>query len=322
MRKIQLSVVVCTYNRAGLLEHALESLVRQTLAKDLYEIVVVDNNSTDNTFEVAEAFCRRYSNLRYYFEPRQGLSHARNLGYQVVQGEYVAYIDDDCSVPEHWLAVAEEVIRRVSPAVFGGPYFAYYTTPKPAWFQDRYGSHFHGDEARPLKEGEYLDGANIFFRRVLLHDLGGFSPDLGMSGGRLGYGEETALQRRIRATKPEELLYYEPKLLVYHLVPSSKMTLRWIIRAAFVGGRYYHLVFFGDKPLTMTLGHWLKQTVRTLWALCADIARGTVTRDRRRYPFLQNYLYEYAFVNLRQLGELYGQFLQMYGMRRWHVKGR
>ncbi|MGD8380729.1 MAG: glycosyltransferase, partial [Syntrophobacterales bacterium] len=92
---IKISVIVCTYNRAELLGGTLRTLCHQTLDTSEYEVIVVDNNSTDNTREVVDEFCRRSSNVRYCFEPQQGLSHARNQGLQEAKGKYVAYIDDD-----------------------------------------------------------------------------------------------------------------------------------------------------------------------------------------------------------------------------------
>jgi len=307
---VLISVVICTYNRAELLTGAIQSLCHQTLDCSLYEIIVVDNNSTDDTHAVVELFAH-YGNVRYCLETRQGLSHARNRGWQVAQGEYVAYIDDDCKVPAHWLAVAKEVIELVSPAAFGGPYFAYYSTPKPPWFQDRYASHVQGEKARPLGQHEYLSGMNIAFRKSLFQHLGGFDPNLGMSGQKIAYGEETDILRRIRATMPNEVIYYEPRLFVHHLVRPEKMTMRWIMRQRFADGRYSYRVFQGDSPLAVGPLQVLRQIVRTLLAFGVDVARGVLQRDLTRYPYVQNYLYEHTFRCLQALGGLYEQYRQI-----------
>lgn len=153
-----ISVILCTYNRADLLATALQTLCEQSLDKREYEVIVVDNNSADETRQVAEAFCRDYANVRYVFETRQGLSHARNRGWREARGEYVAYTDDDCKLPSQWLAVAKQVIEEISPGVLGGPYFAFYNTPKPRWFKDSYGSRDLGDQARALTTSEFLVG--------------------------------------------------------------------------------------------------------------------------------------------------------------------
>lgn len=132
-----ISVIICTYNRADLLAGALESVCQQSLAASAYEIVVVDNNSTDETPQVSRAYAERYPDVRYYIEPQQGLSYARNRDWQEARGEYVAYIDDDCQAPASWLAVGQAVIEHVAPDGFGGPILLFIKR------QSRLGSRMH-----------------------------------------------------------------------------------------------------------------------------------------------------------------------------------
>ena len=304
------SVVICTYNRVQLLTKALSSICSQTLDKAHYEIIVVDNNSNDGTREAVDEFCQRFTNVRYCFEPQQGLSYARNRGWQEARGTYVGYTDDDCKVPEQWLEVAKEIIEEVSPDVFGGPYYAFHTTSKPRWFKNSYGSHELGKEARVLRENEYLDGANIFFRRFLLACLGGFDTTLGMSGTTIAYGEETALLKQMRAAKPGQLIYFDPRLYVYHLVPPQKMSMAWIVRQRFATGRYSCRTLQGDGTLPPGRLRLLVGVVFALFALIGDSARGVFCRDRVQYPYPQNYFYEESFRHLQRLGMLYEQFRQ------------
>ncbi|MHA1938302.1 MAG: glycosyltransferase [Candidatus Thorarchaeota archaeon] len=306
-----ISVVVCTYNRVNLLADALHTLCNQTLDTSDYEVIVVDNNSTDDTREVVDEFCYRFTNVRYCFEPQQGLSHARNRGWREAKGQYIAYTDDDCMMPEQWLEVAEEIIEQVSPDVFGGPYYAFHTTPKPRWFKDSYGSHELDKKARTLQENEYLDGANIFLRRSLLESLSGFDTSLGMSGTRVGYGEETALLQLIRTMEPAQLVYFDPRLYVYHLVPPQKMSMYWIIRQRFAAGRYSFRTFQGGNPLPLGRLQLIVGVVFALFALVGDSARGVFHRDRAQYPYPQNFFYEESFRHLQRLGMLYEQYRQM-----------
>ena len=305
----RISVIVCTYNRADLLGGALETLSRQTPHASEYEVIVVDNNSTDNTHDIVAGF-DHLGNVRYCSEIRQGLSHARNRGWQMAQGEYVAYVDDDCRVPDHWLGAAAEIIEHMSPAVFGGPYFPFYMTPKPAWFKDSYASNHKGDDARPLAQNEYLSGGNIFFRRSLLQELNGFDARLGMRGDSLGYGEETAMQRRIRVSRPHELIYYDPRLCVDHLVSPRKMNLRWVARQRFVDGRYSYLIFGRSSSMAMSWDQILAKMASALLAFAWHIIRGFLRRDHKLHPYVQNYLWEQAFLPLWQLGHLYEQLKQ------------
>ncbi len=191
--------------------------------KRAYEILVVDNNSRDETRAVAQQFCNHYANVRYYLELRQGLSYARNSGFQKARGEYVAYIDDDCKAPKHWLCVAKDIIERLAPDVFGGPSYSFYNSRKPLWYKDSYSSHEPYKEARILNGKECINiyGMNMVIRTKLLQALGGFDPDLGMCGEKIAYGEEAALLKLIGSALPDQLVYYDPNLYVYHLVQSE-----------------------------------------------------------------------------------------------------
>ena len=301
------SVVLCTYNRHALMAKALQSLCEQTIEPMEYEIIAVDNNSNDTTKVTIGEFCRRHAQVRYCLEVKQGLSHARNAGMRVAQGEYVAYVDDDCTVPREWLAVAKEIILTSAPALFGGPYRACYDSQKPQWYRDSYGSHDCGSVARTLSDDEYLTGTNLFIRRTLLDAYGGFRPDLGMIGGRLGYGEETAFQRLIRQERPQDVIYYDPQLWVAHLVRPEKMSLWWTLRQRFSSGRSWQRVLYGTSAVRVDKRDSFQQAYDAFRSLCDGLVRGVALRDRARYPFVENYLYEVVFGQVQRMGAIYEQ---------------
>jgi len=301
-----ISVVICTYNRAALLAGVLKTLCDQTLDRSCYEVIVVDNNSSDSTRAITEEFCRRYENLRYCLESRQGSSYARNLGVQVAQGEYVAFCDDDCEVPNNWLAIASEIIEEVSPAVFGAGFFALYHTPKPRWYKDSYGSHSLGETARVLKE-ETVSGGNSFYRRSLLLSLGGFDTTMGPVGNKLGFGEDIAPQLLLRSRMPEAVIYYDPRLHIYHLVRPEKLSLRWVARWRFaMGYDCYRLFSEGRHPTVKNRVLWM-QAARTILHFVVDLTIGMIKRDRRQYPYCQNYFYEHTSEYLTDLGRIYAR---------------
>lgn len=239
-----LSVVICTFNRAKLLEGCLTSLTGQI--DDGVEVVVVDNNSDDDTPEIVAKFSRADSRIRYCKEPKQGLAAARNRGYQTSTGCYVAYIDDDARASPDWCARILAFARR-NPHVqaFGGPYRPFFMQPPPSWFKREYGGWALGDEERPLRSGEYINGTNMVYSRDLLKNLEGFSTALGMRGNTMAYGEETHLQRRIAALG--HAVYYVPDMVVEHLVASAKMSVRWMVRSMYMTARDADLVF-GSRP--------------------------------------------------------------------------
>ena len=302
-----ISVVLCTYNRCELMAASLRSLCEQTMNPSCYEIIVVDNNSIDGTKQHVAEVSRRHAYVLYCFEEKQGLSHSRNTGFRAARGRYVAYIDDDCTVPKDWLAVAQDIIERMEPALFGGPYQPCYNSPKPRWYRDRYGSYDCGSTARGLGADEYLTGTNMFIRRALLERLGGFSPEVGMAGQQLGYGEEIAIQRRYRRECPGEIIHYDPRLGVSHLVRAEKMRLSWCAHHMFTIGRDWQRVLNHTGQERSPVGRVVFRGCRALLRMVIGLVWGMLMRDRSLYPYIENYLYEVAFVELRAMGMAYAQ---------------
>ena len=303
---VLISVVICTYNRAGLLDGALKTLFEQELDPSLFEIIVVDNNSNDNTRGIVKHYQQNYD-LSYYLEKSQGLSNARNCGWKNAKGEYVAYIDDDCKVPRQWLSDAKDIIETVSPAVFGGSLKPFFNSPKPYWYD--YGWYKPIEEKRYLIDNEYVKifGGHSFFKREIFQKIGGFDPNMGMSGNELGYGEETELLRKINNRFPGQL-YFSPDLYVYHLVNSKKMTWKFILKEAFTVGRYLNKMEKNnirnnielDKLISMTLGIFLN--------VLKDIINCIFCRDKKRHRYIQNYLFEKTVPRIRKLGSYFEQY--------------
>lgn len=302
-REPLISVAVCTFNRSRYLRNVLADLCAQTLARERYEILVVDNASTDETAQVAAEFTRAGGNVRYLHEPQQGLSHARNRGWHEARGEYVGYTDDDCRVPPEWLAVAEQIILEHRPAAFGGPYYPFYDDPRPVWFRDEYGTAVRSSVAGPLTRPEdFLSGGNMFFQRKVLEWLGGFDVAHGKRGWKLGYGEESALQKALRMRMPGNRIYYDPRLAVRHLMPPGKMTLCYQVRDRFARGRAaWHLAPPGGERTAQEMLLWGWAELRALVAALARIRR----RDWARFPYWQNYVMETVLPHVLALGVVY-----------------
>ncbi len=297
-----ISVVVCTYNRAELLRDVLDSLVQQSRSSADYEIIVIDNNSTDTTPDLVKEYSRRNDNVRYFVETAQGLSNARNRGWREARGKFVAYLDDDCKAPSQWLAAAEEVIAREAPDVFGGPYYAFYHSDKPHWWKDSYRSIEHAKTARELAEGEYLSGGNIALRKDVLEQLGGFDPRFGMTGDRVAFGEETALLKKIRRVIPNSKIFYDPTLYVYHLVHKEKMSLFWNAISSFVDGMYsYRVQKAGEMGTVAGITGLIKGFAKVIFFL-ASIAKGLIFRDRKAFPYVQNHIFERSLPILVDIG--------------------
>ncbi|MDG6257725.1 MAG: glycosyltransferase [Methanomicrobiaceae archaeon] len=240
-----LSVVICTYNRADILRGSIESLLQQTGETGTFEILVVDNNSTDDTAAVTGGYADH--GIRYIFEPAQGLAHARNRGYAEARGEYVAYLDDDARADPAWIAGIRAIVQHsdTRPIGIGGPIYPYYLSEKPDWFLDEYEIRTWGDAPRFLEKGEFFSGSNMVFSREVLARFGGFDTDLGVKGDTLNLGEETGFFSKLwDGLDGDSLFYYSPDLKVYHLVPADKMNLRYFFKRRFmVGQSSLHSVF-------------------------------------------------------------------------------
>jgi glycosyltransferase involved in cell wall biosynthesis len=287
-----------------LLQRALESLYVQRTPLEQFEVIIVDNGSTDETRLAVEGFARRLPNLRYHYEARLGVAHARNRGWLEARGLYVGYLDDDAVAPPEWLDIAAEVIRLHSPDLFGGPFLPIYDRPKPKWFKDAYGAFDLGQQARALEShDEYLCASNLFVRRELFEQIGGFPSALGMRGRRIGYGEETAFIRRVRQEGPEAVIFYEPRMAVKHLVRAEKYRLTWQVRNRFYQGRDGYLTF-AEGEHRMTLRHLLGMLALP-FVTAFEATVGVLLRDRRAFPHAQNYYYERVLQRAATFGKLY-----------------
>ena len=168
-----LSVILCTYNRQKYIYNVLRSIAVNTLPHDQYEIVLVNNNSTDDT----AAECRRFSAdhpdiaFRYCVETNQGLSYARNRGIRESEGDLLAYVDDDATVnPQYLESYATFFARHPQAVAAGGPILPVYETEEPRWMshytrQLITGRLYHGDNERQFPRDSYPGGGNACYRR-------------------------------------------------------------------------------------------------------------------------------------------------------------
>lgn len=240
----ELSVVVCTFNRCDCLRICLDSLIQQECAPDRYEIVVVDNNSTDDTKSVIKHFAKHSACvLRYVNEPRQGLAHARNRGFQECFGDIIAYVDDDARVPGKWSSMACQAFLDFKDAdIACGPYYPFTLKPAPKWFPLEYGQwQLNSIGVRILRKTEFFQGTNMIFTHKALNKLGGFPIHLGMQGPSLGYGEETSVCLKAHAMGMK--IIYIPSMVVEHAILPSKYKLTWLLKSAYINGKCNPSIF-------------------------------------------------------------------------------
>ncbi len=227
----RLSIIICTFNREQFLDGLFESIASQSLAKEQFETVLVNNNSTDST----EKLCLRFieqnptMNIRYVLEPQLGLSFARNRGIEESQGEYLTFADDDAIMAADFCAQACAYLDA-NPDVgeVGGPASLRFMGAIPAWHNKYLSSLFGYFEPSPneykmkSKTGDYPRGLNMTFRREAFDRCGGFNVNLGRVGRLLLGGEEKDIAFRIIDSGMK--VAYSPKIKVEHLVPYERTT--------------------------------------------------------------------------------------------------
>ena len=241
-KSMNTTIIVCTYNRCKSLAKTLESIAILRVPGSLeWEVLVVDNNSTDQTRAVVEGFsCRYPGRFRYLFEPQQGKSCALNAGIQAARGQILAFTDDDVTVEPAWLQNLTSSLTNGVWAGAGGRTLPEKTFSAPRWMasEDRYAlgplAMFDlGCEPRELIEP--LFGNNMAYRREAFEKYGNFRTELGPCPGSEIRSEDTEFGQRLLSAG--ERLRYEPSAVVYHAVPPNRIQKRYFLAWWFDKGR-------------------------------------------------------------------------------------
>jgi len=229
---MKLSVVVCTFNRSESLRRMLNSLREAVIPENLScELIVVDNNSDDDTRLVFKEIEKHYELIiRYVFEDKRGISYARNRGIREAKGEIIAFTDDDVIVDKYWIQNIDKAFKEHDDvACVGGKILPIWGIPKPKWLKSKLHGHLalldHGDSVACMDKPD-IWGANFAVKSEMFIKYGLFDPNLGRIPRKLYGGEETEfLQRLLKAR--EKLLYY-PLLIIHHIVPAHRMSKKYI----------------------------------------------------------------------------------------------
>ena len=221
------TIVIATYRRAADLRETLASLA--TLQPDgPWEVIVVDNNSPDDTRGVVERAARAFPvELRYLFEREQGRSPALNAGIRAARGEIVATTDDDVRVPADWLNRAAQGLERLQCDYVGGRVLPIWGGPRPVWLPNRGGKQWavialldYGSQ--PIEFGARVPlGVNMAFRRSAFDTAGLFDPNTGRKAGTL-LGQEVR-EWCIRARAAGVRGFYVPDMWLEHIIPADRL---------------------------------------------------------------------------------------------------
>ncbi len=236
----EISVVICTYNRATVLPRVLCGLSEQTIDLDRLEIVIVDNGSTDPTRQIAESFKQRFPRYIYHFEKEPGLSIARNRGWKLASAPVVAFLDDDAIPAPDWAECILKAFDEIHPSLdcLGGKIDPEWDCTPPHWLTEElycYYSILDFSEKRIIDQNpDIAYGANIAFSRRALESTGGFDPRWGRRGNYLFSGEERDLITRI--TAQGGTCAYDPAVRVSHVILGERLKKQWILRRIYMQG--------------------------------------------------------------------------------------
>ncbi len=229
----KISAVISTYNRARYLPKVLQHLLQQSLDKKDYEIIVVNNNSTDRTEAIARNFHENNPDIQYKYviETNQGLSYGRNRGILESEGDYITFIDDDAFPDRDYLKVTVDYLDSHPEVVAtGGKIHLSFEDEPPAWINQYMASllgHFDvGDKIKAFTPNNYPRGSNMSFRASVFEQVGSFDPQLGRKGDKLEGSEEKDMFNRIYRTGKKVM--YLPDALVHHTVPSERTSTNFI----------------------------------------------------------------------------------------------
>ncbi len=239
---MDVSVAICTYNRANYLEKTLRALIRQMPDDNRYkaQVIIVDNNSTDETKVVVENIKAQCDiTIDYVLESRQGLSYARNKAIEMCQSTILIFLDDDAMPSENWVGEHLRVYETTNAACVGGKIELGWEGERPKWLGDQllaYLGYFdYADKVVPFAEKQFPFGGNISFRMGWLKEVGGFDGTLGRKGTVLLDSEEIAVCEGICQRGGE--IWYTPTASVVHAVAPHRIQKDYFLRSAYWKGR-------------------------------------------------------------------------------------
>lgn len=244
-----ISIIIPTYNRCFQLENTLKSLTRLKTDPMRFEIVIVDNASTDHTKQVSENFIQHFPgfNIRYFYETIPGLLSGRHRGAEEAKGEIYTFIDDDVEVNDNWLETILNVMEANSDVdLLTGPCLPQYEIDPPEWLsnfwiKDENGLHCgwlslldFGDKEKEI-DPIFVWGLNFTVRKFVFERLKGFHPDITPEKFQMFQGDgETGLS--LKAKEAGFKAWYHPQVKLKHLVPKSRLSIDYFKQRAYSQG--------------------------------------------------------------------------------------
>lgn len=259
-----ISIIVCTYNRDKYLPKMLESAANQTCSKNDFELILVNNKSTDNTESICKAYgeSNTHINYRYFLETEQGLSFARNRGVKEAKGDYIVFIDDDAFLSDNYVSELKKYLEKYKETYigFGGKIAPFLECDLPKWMSKYLASLMSiidmGEEVKLFQGTKYPIGANMGFSKAVFDQIGGFNTELGRIGKSMLGGEEKDFFFRVKSLNAP--IYYFPKMFVHHVIPKERLTEEFVKKAA-------NGIGVSEKLRTKKTGEYFKRSLAEIY---------------------------------------------------------
>ena len=235
---IRITVAIPTYNRAEFLRQTLVGLTAQQFPREHFEILVIDNNSSDATRAVVESFASSVPVPCHILETKQGLDHARNRAIAEARGEIIVFGDDDILVQPDWLAQIAVPLLADQPrriGAVGGEVIPVFPDGLPEWVAEWHAPLSFRNDTGPLESRHSPMGANLAFPKWVFEQIGPFHTALDRAAGNYFSGGDSEMIRRVRAAGLE--VWFSPAAAVKHQIPASRTTFRYASRHAFDSAR-------------------------------------------------------------------------------------
>jgi len=276
------SAIISTYNRDRYLPDVLQSLSEQTLDVDKFEIILVNNNSTDNTEKISLEFKENNPEMQfhYFLETKQGLSHARNRGINESKGDILVFVDDDAFLSKGYLEeVATYLSKHESVDAIGGKILLKFEKERPKWankyLDPLWAALDMGEEEIPFRNGKYPIGCNMAFKKDVFDQIGLFNTELGRTGKNLAGGEEKDIFMRMY--EKDMSVHYLPKAYVHHSIPETRTTPDFIRKQALGIG-------MSERIRSKSNGTYMKTVFREMFKWGGSIVLFVIYTFKGQFP--------------------------------------
>ncbi len=287
-----LSITICTYNRIEYLKKCLKSILDQTQGSKIIEINIIDNNSTDTTKDYVTELQKKFPEVNYFIEKRQGISFARNLSFEVCKGMFLAFVDDDAVINKNWLeALLNELKNQNENIIYGGPIYPKFENEPEKWIDKNYfvrefkvSDGFLGT----IKSKEGFSGGNMCIAKKLFLKSEKFNTEIGMTGGNLGLGEEPDFFYKLIKKNKDVKLYNISEMSITHSEAYYKLEKEYLKeRIILNANQFAKRTLFHENLITSIIILKIKVFIQFLKLLFSLVLQFFI--PNHKFKFLKSY---------------------------------